>query len=76
MAAYRISKKDCNNAADVIGATFYGRDELDCSGKVYVRYNGKLHTFKRNCDAFDFMLDVMDSKIDELMAELDLEIEA
>jgi hypothetical protein len=66
----RISKKNCNDLADLINATFYARDEWDCSGKVYVRRNGKLYTFKRNCDAFDFMLDILDGTVDEMAEQL------
>lgn len=65
MKAIRISKKTCNEAAEVLGATFYGRDEWDCSGKVYVKLNDELHTFKTNGDAFDWMMDIINS-IDEL----------
>lgn len=66
----RISKKDCNDMADLIGATFYARNEWDCSGKVYVRLNGKRHAFRRNCDALDWMMDILDGKVDKLAAEL------
>ena len=67
----RISKKACNDAAEAIGATFYGRDELTCDGKVHVRHEGVVHTFNRNCDALDWMLDIFDAKLDELLAGLD-----
>lgn len=66
----RISKKNCNDLADLINATFYGRNEWDCSGKVYVKYNGERHAFKRNCDAFDFMMDILDGTVNELAEEL------
>lgn len=68
--AMRISKKVCNEAAEVIGATFYGRNELTCDGKVHVRFEGKRHTFKTNGDAFDWMMEVMNGKVDELAKEL------
>lgn len=58
MKARRTSKKACNDIAATIGATFYGRDEWDCSGKVYVMHEGRKHSFKRNCDAMEWMLDV------------------
>ena len=67
----RISKKACNEIAGTIGAMFYGRNEWDCSGKVYVKYNGKLHTFKRNRDALDFMLDIIVGEVNELAEQLD-----
>jgi hypothetical protein len=66
----RISKKNCNDLASLIGATFYGRDELDCSGKVCVRLSGERHAFKRNCDAFDWMMDVLDGKVNNLATQL------
>ena len=68
--AVRISKKACNDAAELIGAIFYGRNELTCDGKVHVRYKGVRHTFNRNCDALDWMLDIIDAKLEEELAAL------
>lgn len=54
----RASKKQCNEVAEMIGATFYGINERDCTGKSYVRLNGEWHEFKTQTDAYWFMADI------------------
>lgn len=56
----RTSTKQCREAAELIGCSFYARDEHKLNQKVYVRdQNGVFHEFKSNTEALEFMLDKM-----------------